>query len=224
MKKTLLLLIAVILTFTSCLGMSIDIQMNRDGSGKLTMEYRVSRALDSLGALDGNKDMPAIPVSRADWERTIQRVSGAMITSFSSRQSGQDTITTVVLEYSNIDTLLALLSPDFSNAPILAEKNQNSISLILNDSSLDSNDTNKNSAQYDKELIELARTMFEGYNFSISFSAPGNSTLIFTDGNGKEQNKPSTVDAVTNGKRVSMSIGMMELIESREGFGVRLNW
>ena len=224
MKKFHAILLISLLLFTSCIGLSIDIQMNRDGSGKLTMEYRISHAIDSLGALDGNKDMPAIPISRIDWDRTIQRIPGARLASFSSVKKGNDTITTVAVQFNNTDTLLALLSPESTGAPIIAEKKQNIITLILNDSSLDSNDKNKNAAQYDKELLELAGTMFEGYNFSISFSAPGNSALTFTDGSGNEVQKPSSVEAVTNGRRVSMSIGIMDLVEKREGLGVRFNW
>ena len=224
MKKFHVILLISLFLFTSCIGLSIDIRMNSDGSGKLTMEYRISHTLESLGSLDGNKDMPTIPVSRLDWDRTIQRVPGSRIASFSSRQKGQDTITTVVLEYNNIDTLLTFLSPESSSAPIMTSKNQNSINLILNDSSLDSNDTNKNNAQYDEELIELARTMFTGYNFSLIFSAPSNSTLAFTNGTGNEIPPPSSVKAITSGKQVSMSIGIMDLLESREGMGVKLNW
>ena len=217
MKKNFMILLIASILFTSCIGLAIDIRMNRDGSGKLTMEYRISQTLDSLGTLDGNREMPAIPVSRSDWEKTVQRISGAKIASYSRRQSGQDTVMTVTLEYDSIDTLLTLLSPEASSAPITASKNQNSINLILNDGSLDLNDT-------DKELMELARKMFTGYNFSIGFSASGNSTLAFTDGNGSEINKPSSVEAVTGGRRVSMSIGIMDLVENREGLGVRFSW
>ena len=215
---------AFMLLFTSCIGLSIDIRMNRDGSGKLTMEYRISRAIDSIGALDGNKDMPAIPVSRSDWERTINRVPGAKLTSYSSGQKGYDTITTVEIQYDNTGALLALLSFDNSNAAVKPVSNQNTLDLILNDGSLASNYTNPDSSMYDASMIEFARTMFADYNFSISFSAQDNSTLTFTDKNGNEKLKPSSVEAVTGGRRVSMSIGIMDLIESKEEICVRFRW
>jgi len=182
------ILIAVLFAFTSCLGLSIDIQMNRDGSGRLTMEYRISRTLETLGALDGNAEMPAIPVSRSDWERTAERISGAKIVSFSSSQKGQDTISVVALEFDNPAALLALLDPDSSRASITTNNNQNRFSLILNDGSSGS----KYSDDYET-MMELARMMFSDYSFKMSFTAPGNSTLTFTNGKGNEIPQPPPV-------------------------------
>jgi len=218
-KHSGLFLIAAVFTFTSCISLSIDIQMNRDGSGRLTMEYRISRALETLGALDGNAEMPAIPVSRSDWERTIERIKGVKIVSYSSSQKGQDTISAVVLEFSNPAALLALLDPDSSRASITADNNQNRFNLILNDGS----PVSKYSDDYET-MMEFARMMFSDYKFEISLSAPGNSTLTFTNGKGNEIPKPSPVEAVTSGRRVSMSIGIMDLIEAQDGIGVKFLW
>jgi len=220
MKKTkYVILLAVIFTFTSCIGLSIDIQMNRDGSGRLAMEYRISRSLETLGALDGNAEMPAIPVSRADWDRTIARVTGARVVSFSTNRQGQDITSTVVLEFDKPDTLLAILDPYSSRAAVTTENNRNSLNLILNDSSL-----NSNYSEYDETLMELARMVFADYNFSISFSAPGNSTLRFVNGKGGEIQQPPSTEAVLTGRRVSMSIGIMDLIEMPDGIGVKFFW
>ena len=219
MKKSLALLIAVILTFTSCLGMSIDIQMNRDGSGKITMEYRVSRILDTLGAFDGSNETLSVPISRLDWERSIERVNGLKIDSFSVSQKGQDTISTVVLEFDNFEALLAVLDPESKISSITQKNNQNRLDFILN-----GNASSIDFSKYDDALMEYARTLFSDYNFSMSFSAPGNSSLSFTDGSGKEIPRPSTAETVLSGRRVSMSIGIMDLLELTDGLGVRFNW
>ncbi|MCL2805675.1 MAG: hypothetical protein FWD26_07035 [Treponema sp.] len=207
-KLTYVLFISVLLlTFNSCIGLSIDIQMNRDGSGRLTMEYRISRMIENLGALDGNEKWPTIPVGRADWERTIQRINGAKIVSFSSRERGQDTITNIVLEYDSEKTLLAILDPSGKRSSI----NDNRFEYIMLDDS---------PVNYDAALMEMAKNMFADYNFSISFSAPGNSTLTITDAQGKPAAPPPKAQIVPAGRRVSMSIGIMELLNIPNGLGV----
>jgi hypothetical protein len=70
----------------------------------------------------------------------------------------------------------------------------------------------------------LARTMFSDYKFSISFSAQGNSTLTVTDGFGIEINPPAAAEVVTQGRRVSMTTGIMDLIEFSNGLGVIFRW
>ena len=73
MKLTLLLCLSAVV-LNSCLGVSADITIKADGSGKIALEYRVSQALESLGKLDGNG--PAIPVGKADFERSVSRIPG----------------------------------------------------------------------------------------------------------------------------------------------------
>jgi len=62
----------LLLLFNSCIGLSLDIQMRRNGSGRLLMEYRVSRMAEAIGRLDGNENWPIIPNGRADFERTLR--------------------------------------------------------------------------------------------------------------------------------------------------------
>ena len=219
MKKTLPLLITFIMTFTSCIGMSVDIQMNKDGSGKLTMEYRVSRIFDSIGALDGNNRTLSVPISRLDWERSIERVNGIKIDSFSVIQKGTDNISTVVLEFDNFGALLAVIDPESKISAITQQNNHYSLDFILN-----GNSATIDFSKYDDVLIEYARTLFSDYNFSMSFSAPGNSSLKFTDGSGNEIPSPSIAESVQSGRRVSMSIGIMDMLELTDGLGVRFNW
>ncbi|MCL2410861.1 MAG: hypothetical protein FWC97_04380 [Treponema sp.] len=220
MKKIWLFFVLVFLAvFNSCIGLSMDIQMNRDGSGRLTFEYRVSNALGNLGLLDGNENWPTIPVGRADWERSIERINGASLGSFSSRNTGQDTVTTVVINFDNVQTLLEVVDPFSERVSIVSEGNTNVLSLILTTGSED-----LSALGFDPQLMALAQIMFLGYDFSVSFSAHENSTMIITDGEGNAATPPALTEVVTSGRRVSMTIPMMDLIEIQNGLGVSFRW
>jgi len=216
MKKTYLpFIIFISILFNSCFGLKIDIQMNRNGSGKLTLEYRISETLTNIGNYEGNEHLPVIPAGRADWQRTISRIEGARLASFSSSQKGQDTVTTVIINFANPQALLAVLDPALKKSDITIDNNSGVFNLILNEAI---------SKEYDKNLMDLARSAFADYNFSITFNGPANSTLLITDGNGNPTSPSVALNVVLSGRKVSLSIGVMDLIEVDGGLGIQVNW
>ncbi|MCL2276363.1 MAG: hypothetical protein FWC21_00550 [Treponema sp.] len=211
-KKSFIVLTPfIIFLFNSCLGLSMDIQMNRDGSGRLTMTYRISSSLSGIGSMDGNELMPIIPVYRADWDRTIEKLPGVKLVSYSNRVNARESSVNVVLDFPNIQSLAALL--DSSGETVTYS--QNNLNMIL---------INDNSQRYDNNLIALMRSFYDDYEFSINFSSQSNSLLTITDGGGNIINKPARAAVTSSGRRLSFSIGIMDLLEIPGGLGLSINW
>ncbi|GBU29098.1 hypothetical protein R84B8_02662 [Treponema sp. R8-4-B8] len=208
----------LLLTLNSCIGLSLSIKMNKDGSGQLTMGYRISKMIN-LGALDGNESMPLIPISKADWERTINRIPGAKLASYSSVEDKRDTVIKAVIDYKDDKSLLALLDPFGEMTSINRQGQSGKLELILPNGSSDD-------SAYDNDLMDMMRTylVMDGYNFSVSFSGPGNSTLAVTDGEGKVVPPQSSAKTVLSGKLVSYSIGIMDLLDNKNGLGLIFTW
>jgi len=215
MKKKLLIALPIILILNSCVGISMDIQMRRNGSGRLVMEYRVSRMAESLGRLDGNEKWPVIPTGRADFERTLARIPGMRLVSFSSKEDARDVVTNVTLEYDTGEALLKFLDPSGSRASLRTDNQSGKLDLILNEPVPQG---------YDESLLELVRQASAGYGFSISFSAERDSSLAITNGEGRAAQTPASAQTVTAGRKTSMSIGVVELLDIREGLGVSFSW
>jgi hypothetical protein len=207
----------LLLTLNSCIGLSLSIQMNKDGSGKLTMEYRISKMIYNLGALDGNESTPSIPISKSDWDRTVSRIPGAKLASYSAVEEKQDTVTKVVIDYKNEQSLLLFLDSFGEKVSINMQGQSGKIDLILLDGSIDS-------SAYDDDVLDLMRVFMDGYDFSISFNGPGNSTLVVTDGIGNAVPAQPSAKTVLSGKSVSYSIGIIELLDIKNGLGLRFNW
>jgi hypothetical protein len=189
----------------------MDIQMRKDGSARLSMEYRISDMAEVIGKLDGNENWPIVPVGRADWERTTERISGADLVSFSSRQNQQDIVTNVTLNFDNTEAMLKFLDPAGRRASLGADR----LELIFNEPV---------SVPINNNLLELVRQVTDGYTFTINFSTEGNSNLTVTDGKGKEIPVPGNAQAVPSGKKVSLSIAIYEILTLTDGLGVRFNW
>jgi len=217
MKKSGILLIVLPFLFllNSCVGLSMEIQMRRNGSGRLVLEYRVSRMAESLGRLDGNENWPIIPVGRADFERTLARIPGMRLVSYSSSEGAQDVVTNITLEYDNTDALLKFIDPSGTRASLSTENQSGRLDIILNEPV---------SSDYNEDLFELVRQVSASYGLSISFSAEGNSALSFTDGEGTAAQPPAAAQTVTSGRKTSLSIGITDLLAIKEGLGVSFIW
>jgi hypothetical protein len=214
MKKNMqriIFLLLIFVIFSSCIGLSMDIQLRKDGSARLSMEYRISAMAEVIGKLDGNENWPIVPVGRADWERTTERIPGARLVSFSSRQSQKEIVTNVTLNFENIEAMLKFLD----SAGNRVSMNANRLELIINEPA---------STAINDDLLELVRQITDGYTFTISFTAEGNSTLTVTDGNGKEIPVPNNAQIVPSGKKVSMSIAISEIFTLADGLGVKFTW
>jgi len=216
MKKLMLAVPVILLAFNSCLGLSADFQMRKNGPVKLAMEYRFPGAAENIGRLDGNERWQIIPAGRADWERTIARVDGMKLSSFSSRNDSKDVINNVTLEFSNTDALLKFLNPASGGkrASLNGGNGSNALNIIFTEPS----------GEINADLLALMRQVSIGYKLKISFSAQKDSTMTFTDGLGKAVSPPENAEVVSQGKKVSFSIDTAELLSRKEGLGVEFKW
>jgi len=209
----LLCLLAVILN--SCLGVSADITIKADGSGKIALEYRVSQALESIGRLDGNEKTPAVPVSRTDFERTVSRIPGLKLSQYSSKNirndsGGSDLVTNVTLDFKDTSALLAFLDSAGSNAVMVQEAQGALLRLTLLDPSSE--------GIANPDLLSLLREVSGSYELGLSLNLPRNASITTI---------PATVPAaklVSGGKRVSFSIGMGELLSMKEGLVLEIKF
>lgn len=222
MKKNqaLAVLLPFVLFVGSCMGMSMDIQMNRDGSGRVVMEYRYSSILEDLGALDGNESALFLPVSMEDWKKTVERIPGLKLVSHSLKAEKKDTVVNITLDFENEKALASLLDPTGMLTSVERKDNHGTLQIIVLDelSKLIDEDIDN------EEALALAAFFMDGYNFSASFSAPGNSVLSFVDGKGETVSAIAEAQTVLTGKKVSFSIGMSDILNYKNGLGLKFIW
>jgi len=218
MKKIILsFLIAILILFNSCLGAQADITIRADGSGKVALEYRVSQMLESIGRLDGNERWPAIPVGKADFERSMARIPGLKLKSFSSKDApgsagGRDLVTKVELEFSNAEALTSFLDSSGSKASLTRNNGKNLLRLVLLEPSVNFRN---------EELNSLLKEVSAGYEISISLSAPKNANLTVSPLSVLTHN---TVRIVNRGKKVSFTMNTGELLGLKDGLVLEMEW
>jgi hypothetical protein len=201
-----------LVTLDSCIGVSTDIHIRRDGSGTVAMEYRYSRMAEAIGRLDGNEKWQVIPVGRADWDRTLARLPGMKLVSYSASEKENDLVNNVTLEFKNTAALITFLDASGRRASF---NGANRLDVILNEVS---------SSAINPDLTELMKQASSGYRFRISFSAEENSTMTVSNGEGGALVPPDGAGIVSSGKKVSLDIGTGELLSLKEGIGVSFSW
>ena len=214
MKIKILTLCLAAVVFNSCLGVSADITIKADGSGKIDLEYRVSQTLESLGRLDGNESRPAIPVGRADFERSVSRIPGLRLSKYSSRDvrgasGGGDLVTKAALDFKDTGALTAFLDGAGSAATLVEEGTGKLLRLTLLEPS---------GGITNPDLLSLLREISGAYELAVSFNLPKNARIEMI---------PASIPAaklVSNGKKASFSIGMGELLSLKEGLVLEIRW
>ena len=213
-KKKLCVILILIMFLSSCIGVKADIVMRQNGSGSIELEYRLSRLAETLGKLDGNEHLPIIPIGKIDFERTVARIEGLRLQSFSTRNDGKDTINTVKLEFTNPEVLVRFLSAVRQSAVLTQDQRKYSLSMSL---------TSGNS-NIDPDLLALFTTVSEGYSVNISLTAPRTATLALFDSRKTPLTNVSGITLVPNGRKVSFLSPLGTLFTYSNGLGVEILW
>ncbi|MDR0388254.1 MAG: hypothetical protein LBH57_09495 [Treponema sp.] len=185
----------------SCIGISSEITLRRDGSGTVNLEYRLSRELESLGRMDGNEGRPPVPVGRGDFERTAARIPGLALKSFKSGIEGNDAVYRVTLSFADTDALIRFLDASGQRASLSGENGRNRLSLVLADGG----------GPVDPGLGELAASACRGYFLTLNFSLPAKADIALTDGAGRHIDPPQGWK-LAGGSRPSFSAPMGEAL------------
>jgi hypothetical protein len=204
------------LLFSSCVGASMEIVARQDGSGTITLEYRLSRELESLGKLDGNENWPPVPVGKADFERSAARIEGLTLRSFSERATPADRIYQAKFDFANLEALLGFLDSSGSRASLAREGGRNRLVLSFNDSA--------GRLDVDPELLELAVAAFEGYALDFSITLPRPPQLRVAGGSGDFTDSPPEGAALLRGNRVSFSAPMADLFSAQNPELLEIVW
>ena len=200
----------VLLLFVSCIGAASQVTLASDGSGSILLEYRISSELESLGRLDGNQYQPPLPAARTDLERSVARISGLDLVSYSSRQDGKDIVYRAELSFSSPQALTAffdssgrLFRIDFSGRKLI-------ISLM-------------ETGSVDTAFKEFADGFLHGYEFSVSFTVPGTAGTQWVGADGSISSRFPGVCFVS-GPTVQYTVPMTELVFLESPLFLEISW
>jgi hypothetical protein len=208
----LLLISAVV--FSSCFGFNAKIRINKNGEARLDLEYRINENLDSLGKLDGNEKWETIPSGKADIERSLSRMPGAELKSFSSKKDKNNVVNKIRLNFNSIEALASFMDAAGQGAAYSAENGSRRLLFTL------AGGENKT----DPQLQSLLDQVFAPYTGEFSVDFPNTAELRVLDKRGIPLTLSGGVKIREKGRTVSFSIPMAELLAVQEGLVLEFSW
>jgi hypothetical protein len=185
-------LAAVVLS--SCVGVDATATLAKDGSGRLTLHYAVSKMVLSLGALDANERLIPFPVSREDIDRTVRGIDGLSLVSYSQKETADDLLIDAELAFTRPAALTAFLDPKGERASYTEADGKHSLRLVLAGGI----------AAIDPDLSKLMDAAFQPYRVAITLKLP---SPVSSPGIGKSS---------SGGLQVDYSSPVAALAKSRE--------
>jgi hypothetical protein len=201
-RKMLILVPFFSLIFASCVGIDAEVEFRPDGSGRATLEYRISRMVESMGKLDGNEAFLPLPVGRTDFERTVARVRGLSLVSFSSKETETDLIVSAVLSFTEPAALVAFLDATGRSASFEADGPSRKLRLRLAEGG----------GPLDPDLERLVQTVFKGYDVKLRIKTP----------TAASSSAPGTVAA--DGKTATYEAPVSDILSSKEPISWEISW
>jgi hypothetical protein len=194
-------------------GVASEIVLRRDGSGTISLEYRVARELETLGKLDGNERWPPLPVGKADFERTTARIEGLSLGAFTTKTTGKDIVNQVKLDFANLEALVRFLDASGQRVSLTRDGGKNRLSLGFG-----------GTGGVDPELLALLASAMGGYSLDFGLTLPQIPELHIMDGNGGVLEIPPAGTVTVQGTRAGFSAPMAELLSSAEPVFLEILW
>ena len=211
MRYIYAVLVVLAVTLTSCLGVKADIVINSDNSGTVTVEYRISSFLESLGKQDGNEGYPPLPVGKTDMERTVARLPGMKLLSHVTRNDGKDKLYIARLQFSDLNTLMKFLDA-YGEKAVYEERGPRKITMDLGGGRKFQNG----------DFEDFLKRICAGYNVAISMSFPSSGELVLLDNEGRPS--PQRSGIITSGKKVSFTLPMESVLFAQNGIKAEFTW
>lgn len=157
-----LILAAALLS--SCIGINEQLQVNSDGSGVLTLTYRVANMVANLAAPPGTTKPVPLPTSAADFKNAVTSVQGLTLEAYSTKETPQDLIVTARIAFTKLSAL----------SQVLQDKAAPQISLTTTGGQTSFREVifPGNPQGIDPNTLGLITSAFKGYNLTFTLDAP----------------------------------------------------
>ncbi|GHU59093.1 hypothetical protein FACS189444_3810 [Spirochaetia bacterium] len=162
-----------------------------------------------------------MPVGKADFQRTVDRIKGVRLAAFSSKNAGDDVVYTAKIEFSDMEGLAAFLDASGQRAVLNQTNGSSALTLTL---AAPADATNGGSAALDPELLVLASDALAGYTYALNFTLPSAPSVAFFNGTGAKLDTSPAGEVTINGNKLGFSAPMADLVAVKEGLILEIRW
>jgi len=162
--KTAVLALLVVFLLSSCIGIESRIRISNDGSGQLILKYRVSRLITHLENTETNGNVVPLPLSREEFERTVNNTDGLELVSYRRKEDEVDIHIQAKVNFDSIEALSAMDNRNENSFSLRSEQGNRVLNQIIYAGSDGEAPT--------RDSLEMLETFFSGYNLTFIVETP----------------------------------------------------
>jgi hypothetical protein len=131
--KMALPVLVILFLVSSCISIDTKLTIEEDGSGKVELNYSVSRMVTNLGKLDEEDDFLPLPLTEKDFLATAAMIQGLEVESFKIEENEEGVDINVLLSFDTIEALsqLIALEEEEPSVTLVSEGGRKKFSYII---------------------------------------------------------------------------------------------
>jgi hypothetical protein len=164
MHKAGFLCVLVAVALTSCVGIDSRLTIHNDGSGVLALTYRVSQLVVNLGNPVEGKGVVPLPLSKADFERSLAATQGKVrLTGFDRSEDQKDITIRAELTFDSLEALAQVDAFQSAQIHVATDSGNHSFSELI---------AKAPSEPITDDSLRMADAFFGGYDLAFAVEAP----------------------------------------------------
>jgi len=163
MRKIAALCLASAL-LVSCVGIDSTLTIRDNGSGTLVLTYRVSQLVADLGDSRSEKGIVPLPLSRSDFERSLEGAKGKVrLARFDRSENEKDITIRAEISFESIDSLSQVEA--FRDAELTATSSgsRHTFSQLI---------AHAPEEPVSEDTLRMIDSFFDGYNLTFAIEVP----------------------------------------------------
>jgi len=168
------IVVVVILLLTSCFGVEMKTVFNADGSGRMTIKFRVSQMLLEMGEEESGVE---VPLSKEDLTSQYEGLEGVTVIDVTEEETEEDRIITAVIDFDDFNVLSSEEELPGDEASLEIAGGKSVLKILIgpptgNEEEETADGADVPPAEMDESMLAMMQSFMEGYSVDYTIVAP----------------------------------------------------
>ncbi len=202
MTRWFIVILTVVL-LSSCIGIESEILLRQDGTGVLTLSYKISQFMKNIDAGREEKQLP-LPVNEEEFVRTAEGIEGLRLTDIDEREDEENVYIRAELEFDSVDAVNALGRAGQIGISLENQGTTNTFRQVIF--------AGQEGEEITEDSLEMIETFFQGYDLVYAITVPS------------QVKSHSLGDLSADGRTVTYTITVPEILKASQPLVLEVVW
>lgn len=202
MTRWFIVILTVVL-LSSCIGIESEILLRQDGTGVLTLSYKISQFMKNIDAGREEKQLP-LPVNEEEFVRTAEGIEGLRLTDIDEREDEENVYIRAELEFDSVDAVNALGRAGQIGISLENQGNTNTFRQVIF--------AGQEGEEITEDSLKMIETFFQGYDLVYAITVPS------------QVKSHSLGDLSADGRTVTYTITVPEILKASQPLVLEVAW